>query len=122
MYYGLFFIPEEETKAQALMLPSLTTGSLTAVTWVQFLVREAFLLPLPLPPTNSPVGPYQPLLPCSSDSKESACSAGDPGLIPGLGRSPGEGNSNTLQDSSLENSMDRGAWQSIVHGVAKRRT
>jgi len=62
------------------------------------------------------------IFPDDSNDKESACSAGDPGLIPGLGRSPGEGNSNTLQDSSLENSMDRGAWQSIVHGVAKRRT
>ena len=44
-------------------------------------------------------------LPCGSDSKESACRAGDLGLIPGLGRSPGEGNSNPLQDSYLENSM-----------------
>ena len=43
---------------------------------------------------------------CSSDSKESACSAGDPGSIPGLGRSPGEGNGNPLQYSCLENSMD----------------
>ena len=44
-----------------------------------------------------------------SDSKESACNAGDPGLTPGLGRSPGEGNSNPLQYSCLENFMDRGA-------------
>ena len=48
--------------------------------------------------------------PGSSDSKESACSAGDPGSITGRGRSPGEGNSNPLQYSCLENSMDRGAW------------
>ena len=47
--------------------------------------------------------------------KESACNAGDPGSIPGLGRSPGEGNGNPLQYSSLENSMGRGAWQ--VNGV-----
>ena len=46
---------------------------------------------------------------CSSDGKESACNAGDPGLIPGLGRSPGEGNGSSLQYSCLENSMDRGA-------------
>ena len=46
--------------------------------------------------------------PCSSVGKESACSAGDPGLIPGLGRSPGEGNSNPLQYPCLENLMDRG--------------
>ena len=44
-----------------------------------------------------------------SDCKEPACIAGDPGLIPGLGRSPGEGNGNTLQYSCLENPMDRGA-------------
>ena len=52
----------------------------------------------------------------------SACSAGDLGLIPGLGRSPGEGNGNPLQYSCLENPMDRGAWQDIVHGVAKSWT
>ena len=45
--------------------------------------------------------------PGGSDGKESACSAGGPGLIPGLGRSPGEGNDNPLQYSCLENSMDR---------------
>jgi len=55
----------------------------------------------------------------SSASKESACSAGDPASIPGLGRSPGEGNGNPLQYSCLENPMDRGAWQAIVHGVAR---
>ena len=54
-----------------------------------------------------------------SDSKESACSAGDLGLIPGLGRSPGVGNGNPLQYSCLENSMDRGAWWATVHGVEK---
>ena len=43
----------------------------------------------------------------------------DLGLIPGLGRPPGEGNGNPLQYSSLENSMDRGAWQATVHRVAK---
>ena len=45
--------------------------------------------------------------------------AGDLGPIPGLGRSPGEGNGYPLQYSCLENSMDRGAWQATVHGVAK---
>ena len=48
--------------------------------------------------------------PCSSVSKESACSVGDLGLIPGLGRSPGEGNGSPLQYPCLENLMDRGAW------------
>ena len=57
--------------------------------------------------------------PVGSDCKKSACSAGDPGLIPGLERSPGEGHSNPLQYSCLENSMDRGAWLDTVHGVAK---
>ena len=60
--------------------------------------------------------------PHSSVGKESACNAGDPGLIPGLGRSLGEGNGNPLQYSCLENPMDSGAWQSIVHGVAKSWT
>ena len=57
--------------------------------------------------------------PYSSVSKESACNAGDLGSIPGLGRSPGEGNGNPLQHSCLENPMDRGAWQATVHGVAR---
>ena len=49
--------------------------------------------------------------PGGSQGKESACSVGDPGLIPGLGRSPAEGNSNSLQYYSLGNLMDRGTWQ-----------
>ena len=60
--------------------------------------------------------------PGGSDSKESACNAGDPTSMPGSGRSPGGGNGNPLQYSCLENSMDRGAWQAIVHGVAKSPT
>ena len=60
--------------------------------------------------------------PEGSDGKESTCSAGDPGSIPGSGRSPGEENGNPLQYSCLENSMDRGAWQATVHGVAKSQT
>ena len=54
--------------------------------------------------------------------KELVCGAGDSGSIPGLGRSPGEGNGNPLQYSCLENSMDRGVWQATVHGVAKSWT
>ena len=57
--------------------------------------------------------------PGGSDGKESACNAGDPGLIPGLGRSPGEGRDNPLQYSCLENPMDRGAWRATVHRVTK---
>ena len=54
------------------------------------------------------------------DSNESTCKAGDLGLIPGLGRFPGEGNGYPLQYSCLENSVDRGAWWATVHGVAVR--
>ena len=57
--------------------------------------------------------------PGGSEGKESACNAGDPGLIPGLRRSPREGNGYPLQYSCLENSMDREDWWTIVHGVAK---
>ena len=62
------------------------------------------------------------VFPGGATGKESACNAGDPGLIPGLGRYPGEGNSNPLQYSFLENSMDGGAWQATVHGVSKSQT
>ena len=54
--------------------------------------------------------------------KASDYNVGDMGLIAGLGRSPGEGNGNPFQYSCLENSMDGGAWQAIVHGVAKSQT
>ena len=54
-----------------------------------------------------------------SDGKESACNEGDLGLIPGLGRSPGEGNSYPLQYSGLENSMGKGAWQATAHGITE---
>ena len=57
-----------------------------------------------------------------SDGKASVYNAGDPGSIPGSGRSPGEGNGNPLQYYCLENPMDRGAWQATVHGVAKSQT
>ena len=60
--------------------------------------------------------------PGGSDSKESTCNAGDPGSIPGSGRSPGEGNGNPLQYSCLENPMDRGAWRATVHSVVKKES
>ena len=60
--------------------------------------------------------------PSSTDSKASACNAGDPGLIPGLGRSPEEGNGNLLQYACLENAMDRAAWRAIVHGVGHKES
>ena len=60
--------------------------------------------------------------PGSSAGKESTYNRGDPSSIPGSGRSPGGEHSNPLQYSCLENSMDRGAWQAIVHGVSKSWT
>ena len=60
--------------------------------------------------------------PGGSDSKESVYNAGDLGLNPGLGRSPGGGYGNALQYSCLENSMNRGAWRATVHGVTKSQT
>ena len=57
-----------------------------------------------------------------SDSEESACDIGDMGSIPGLGRSPEDGNDYPLQYYCLEKPMDRGAWGAAVHGVAKNRT
>ena len=61
-------------------------------------------------------------LPAGSNGKESAFNAVYPGSVPGLQRSPGEGNGNPLQYSCLENSTDREAWQAMVHGVAESDT
>ena len=57
--------------------------------------------------------------PGGSDGKVSACHVGDPGSIPELGQSPGEGNGNPFQNSCLGNPMEREAWQATVHGAAK---
>ena len=65
---------------------------------------------------------YMSDFPDGSDSEESACNSGDSGSIPGLGRFPGEGNGYPLQHSCLENSMDRGAWWAMVHGIVKSQT
>ena len=78
------------------------------VKWVESEKTKKSLLPVTL------LG-----FPAGSDCKESACHAGDLGLIPGSGRYPGEGNGIPLQYSCLENSIDREAWQAIVHGVAE---
>ena len=59
--------------------------------------------------------------PGASVGKESACNAGDIGSIPGSGRSPGEGNGNPLQNSCLENSIDRGAGLATAHGITESR-
>ena len=60
--------------------------------------------------------------PDGSGGKETTCNAGDTGLIPGLGRSPREGNGNPLQYSYLKNPMDKGAWWATIHGVSKSWT
>ena len=65
---------------------------------------------------------YREGFPSGSDGKVSAYNVGDPGSVPGLGRSPGEGNGNPLQYSCLENPMDGEAWWTTVHGVAKSQT
>ena len=75
-----------------------------------------------LRPQGQPFIPYQAVIggfPGGSESKESACNAGDLGSIPWLGRSPGERNGNPLQYCCLENPMDRGAWWAAVHGVTE---
>ena len=61
-------------------------------------------------------------LPQWLNGKECACNVGDLGLIPGLGRSPGEGNGNMLHYSGLENSMDKKAWRAAIHKAAKSQT
>ena len=63
-----------------------------------------------------------PAFPAGSDGKESTYNVGDLGLIPRLGRSPGEGHSNLVQYSCLDNPMDRGAWWAAVHALAKSWT
>ena len=65
---------------------------------------------------------HGPSFPGGSDSRASARNVGDLGLIPGSGRSPGEGNGNPLHYSCLKNSMDKGAWQATVHGIGKSQT
>ena len=57
--------------------------------------------------------------PGGSDNKKSTCNAGDLGLIPGLGRSPGEGNDDQFQYSRLKNPVDRGTWRPAIHGAAE---
>ena len=83
-------------------------------TWQQWITALLTRLLLPAHVSSDSWG-----FPHSSVGKERACNAGDPGLIPGSGRSPGEGTGNPLQYSCLENPMDRGGWHTTVHGVTK---
>ena len=68
----------------------------------------------PMPPVSTEMQ-----VPCGSDGRESTCQTKDLGLTSGSGRSLGKGNGNPFQYSCLENSMNRGAWRAIVHGVGK---
>ena len=68
---------------------------------------------------NTTISPFSWDFPSGSEGKESAYSVGDLGLMPGLGRSPGERNGCPLQYSCLENSMDRGAWWATAYGVTE---
>ena len=77
-----------------------------AVKWQEHKTQKPELNPSSLPVRG---------FPCGSNGKQSACNVGDPGLIPGSGRSPGEGNGNSFQYSCLGNAMDREAWWATVH-------
>ena len=78
--------------------------------------------PQPLITTNLSMVLFVWGFPCGSAGKEYTCNVGDLGSIPGLGRSPGDGNGNPLQYSCLENPMDRGTWRATVHGVTESQT
>ena len=78
---------------------------------VKVLLREKFMV----------VNTWDEGFPCTSVTKESVCNAGDLGLIPGSGRSPGEGSGSPLQYSYLETPMDRGTWRATQHGITRVR-
>ena len=92
------------------MLSFKSTFSLSSFSFIKSLFSSSFLSAIRFAENG---------LPDSTDGKESACNARDLGLIPGSGRSPGEGNGYPLQYSCLENPMDRGAWQATVNGGHK---
>ena len=112
-YNLLFLAPRAPTACPSLQTPSLhSTQAKLLPRHSPFLPSPALLLafachPQPIPFHHSPFWVF----PGGSAGKESSCSVGDLGSIPGLGRSPGEGNGSPLQYSGLENSMDRGAWR-----------
>ena len=72
-----------------------------------------------LPLVTGSAYPTEESFPGGSNGEESACNAGDPGSIPGSGRSPGEGKGTPLQYSCLKKSMDRGGWCATFHGIAE---
>ena len=90
---------------------------------VFFFFKNGLLSSNPSQLTSLSLHPREVLgFPCGSPGKQSTHNAGDLGLVLGLGRSPGEGKGYPVQYSSLENSMDRGAWWATVHGITKSRT
>ena len=111
-----FLSSRKDVIRNSLAVQWLEPGAFTALAQLQSLVGEVISYKLP-----SATHTHK-KFPCSSDGKEAACSGGDLGSIPGSGRSPGEGNGNPFQYSCLENSMDRGAWQVTVYGVAQSWT
>ena len=107
---------------------SLSITKLLMLTSIESVMPSNHLIlchPLLLPPSIFP-SVIIPVIcmgfPGGSGSKESACNTGDPGSIPGLGRSPGEGNGNPLQYYFLKNPIDGGACQATVYAVAKSQT
>ena len=84
-----------------------STVFIDAMTWFAFINKTQLLTLCTVLSTDG------------SDGKESSCNAGDPGSIPGLRRSPGEGNGYPLKYCCLENSMDGRAWRDIVHGITR---
>ena len=104
-------IARQTSKKQAISRSHLVHGPQGRILLMELLWRrESIFFFYSLPNMGNPGG------------KESSCNAGDPGLIPGLRRSTGEGNGNPFQYSCLENSMDREAWWATFHGVTKSQT
>ena len=106
-YFSNFFAPSTH-------FFSFYELSVAPVSHSLFFCLQAILLFCRILSSHLPQG-----FPCSSAAEESACNAGDPGSIPGSGRSAGEGNGNPLQYSGLENPMDRGAWRAKPHDVER---
>ena len=107
---------------RACYVPGPALGA-SSNTWKSVLQSECHLIPFIGDELSHIEVSVFPRLPCGfpvgSDGKEAACNARDVGSIPGSGRSPEEGNGYPLQHSCLENSIDGGAWQATVHGVAE---
>ena len=116
LLHFLSLLGPQNSSSQTNTLPEMRRDFLGKIWSVQKKKKDQNILTLSF---SKKTGPGQTTLrsfPGGSDGKESACRAGDSGLIPGLGRSPGEGHGNPLQYSCPENSMDRRAWQAIIHG------